>query len=132
MDEGGLGRDRTFPYTPIGALILIIGGLSIFVIRDKQKNIDNSDQQENESGETESSKEPADEDEIIESVEAPNNEIPAEAEQVSSNNERWLRTDKQAIIEVDRLMDKFGELEKDEREIDDKISQTTNRINGKE
>ena len=132
IEEDGLGRDRTFLYTLIGALILIIGGLSIFVIRDKQKNIDNSDQQENESGETESSKEPADEDEIIESVEAPNNEIPAEAEQVSSNNERWLRTDKQAIIEVDRLMDKFGELEKDERDIDDKISQTTNRINGKE
>lgn len=132
IEENGFGRDRKLLYTLIGALILIIGGLSIYVIRDKQKNIDNDDDQDDESVEAESSIESADKDEIIESVEAPKNEIPAKAEKVSSNNERWLRTDKQAILEVDRLMDRFGELEKNGKEIDDKISQTTNRINGKE
>ena len=119
--EIGFGRDRKILYTLIGAMLLIIFGLSIYVIRDKQKHIDDDNDQDNQS----------DRDEIIESVKVPKSENPEKSEKASSNSERWLRTDEQTITEVDRLMDKFGELEKNEREIDNKISKATDKINGK-
>ena len=130
--EIGFGRDRKFLYTLIGTLLLIIAGLSIYVIRDKRKHIDDDNNQDDESDEDRNSIELIDEDENIKSAAALKNEFPEQAEKASGSSERWLRTDEQTISEVDRLMDKFGELEKSERDIDDKISEATDHINGKE
>ncbi|MCH8300967.1 MAG: hypothetical protein IIC39_10575 [Candidatus Marinimicrobia bacterium] len=131
VEDTGFGRNRKLLYTLIGALLLIIGALSIYVIRNKQIHSANYDDQDDDAGTTGSSYELPEEAETTDSVETPKNEIREIIEKENSNNERWLRTDKQAIAEVDRLMDKFGELEQNEKEIDAKISETTNQINGK-
>ena len=131
VEDTGFGRNRKLLYTLIGALLLIIGALSIYVIRNKQIHSANDDDQDDDAGTTGSSYELPEEAETTDSVETPKNEIQEIIEKENSNNERWLRTDKQAIAEVDRLMDKFGELEQNEKEIDAKISETTNQINGK-
>ena len=131
VEDTGFGRNRKLLYTLIGALLLIIGALSIYVIRNKQIHSANDDDQDDDAGTTGSSYELSEEAETTDSVETPKNEIQEIIEKENSNNERWLRTDKQAIAEVDRLMDKFGELEQNEKEIDAKISETTNQINGK-
>ena len=131
VEDTGFGRNRKLLYTLIGALLLIIGALSIYVIRNKQIHSANDDDQDDDAGTTVSSYELSEEAETTDSVETPKNEIQEIIEKENSNNERWLRTDKQAIAEVDRLMDKFGELEQNEKEIDAKISETTNQINGK-
>lgn len=131
VEDTGFGRNRKLLYTLIGALLLVIGALSIYVIRNKQIHSVNDDDQDDDAGTTMSSYELSEEAETTDSVETPQNEIQEIIEKENSNNERWLRTDKQAIAEVDRLMDKFGELEQSEKEIDDKISETTNQINGK-
>ncbi|TFB13342.1 hypothetical protein E3V33_02345 [Candidatus Marinimicrobia bacterium MT.SAG.4] len=126
----GFGKDRKLLYSLIGALLLIIGALSIYVIRNKQLHSVSDDDQDDDAGTTGSSNEHSEETETTDSVDTPKNEIQEIFEKENSNNERWLRTDKQAIAEVDRLMDKFGELEQNEKEIDAKISETTNQING--
>jgi len=131
VEDTGFGRNRKLLYTLIGALLLVIGALSIYVIRNKQIHSANYDDQDDDAGTTGSSYELPEEAETTDSVEIPKNEIREIIEKENSNNERWLRTDKQAIAEVDRLMDKFGELEQNEKEIDAKISETTNQINGK-
>lgn len=131
VEDTGFGRNRKLLYTLIGALLLVIGALSIYVIRNKQIHSANYDDQDDDAGTTRSSYELPEEAETTDSVETPKNEIREIIEKENSNNERWLRTDKQAIAEVDRLMDKFGELEQNEKEIDAKISETTNQINGK-
>lgn len=131
VEDTGFGRNRKLLYTLIGALLLVIGALSIYVIRNKQIHSANYDDQDDDAGTTGSSYELPEEAETTDSVETPKNEIREIIEKENSNNERWLRTDKQAIAEVDRLMDKFGELEQNEKEIDAKISETTNQINGK-
>ncbi|MCH8303940.1 MAG: hypothetical protein IIB94_02290 [Candidatus Marinimicrobia bacterium] len=131
VEDTGFGRNRKLLYTLIGALLLVIGALSIYVIRNKQIHSANDDDQDDDAGTTGSSYELSEEAETTDSVETPKNEIQEIIEKENSNNERWLRTDKQAIAEVDRLMDKFGELEQNEKEIDAKISETTNQINGK-
>ena len=131
VEDTGFGRNRKLLYTLIGALLLIIGALSIYVIRNKRIHSANDDDQDDDAGTTGSSYELSEEAETTDSVETPKNEIQEIIEKENSNNERWLRTDKQAIAEVDRLMDKFGELEQNEKEIDAKISETTNQINGK-
>ena len=131
VEDTGFGRNRKLLYTLIGALLLIIGALSIYVIRNKRIHSANDDDQDDDAGTTGSSYELPEEAETTDSVETPKNEIQEIIEKENSNNERWLRTDKQAIAEVDRLMDKFGELEQNEKEIDAKISETTNQINGK-
>ena len=131
VEDTGFGRNRKLLYTLIGALLLIIGALSIYVIRNKRIHSANDDDQDDDAGTTVSSYELSEEAETTDSVETPKNEIQEIIEKENSNNERWLRTDKQAIAEVDRLMDKFGELEQNEKEIDAKISETTNQINGK-
>ena len=131
VEDTGFGRNRKLLYTLIGALLLVIGALSIYVIRNKQIHSANDDDQDDDAGTIVSSYELSEEAETTDSVETPKNEIQEIIEKENSNNERWLRTDKQAIAEVDRLMDKFGELEQDEKEIDAKISETTNQINGK-
>ena len=131
VEDTGFGRNRKLLYTLIGALLLVIGALSIYVIRNKQIHSANYDDQDDDAGTTGSSYELPEEAETTDSVETPKNEIREIIEKENSNNERWLRTDKQAIAEVDRLMDKFGELEQNEKEIDAKITETTNQINGK-
>ena len=131
VEDTGFGRNRKLLYTLIGALLLVIGALSIYVIRNKQIHSANDDDQDDDAGTIVSSYELSEEAETTDSVETPKNEIQEIIEKENSNNERWLRTDKQAIAEVDRLMDKFGELEQNEKEIDAKISETTNQINGK-
>ena len=131
VEDTGFGRNRKLLYTLIGALLLVIGALSIYVIRNKQNRSVNDDGQDDDAETTGSSYELSEEAETTGSVETPKNEIQEIIEKENSNNERWLRTDKQAIAEVDRLMDKFGELEQNEKEIDAKITETTNQINGK-
>jgi len=58
-------------------------------------------------------------------------ELPVDRE-IESGGDRWLKTDKDTIAEVDRLMDKFGELEEGEKKIDSKIANVMKNINKKE
>ena len=134
--EDGYNRNRKILYAIIGALVLVIAALSVYVVRDKQKHWDIEGDEADKAGKNDESMESSGDDgynEPAAGVQKNENsdEFPEKIESKSDNNERWLRTDKQAIAEVDRLMDKFSELEENEKEIDEKISEVTDRISGK-
>ena len=116
--------------------------MSIFVYRGKLNNnsplhSDNPGIRKTEEKPTEESVSSQEEknESAAESGEAENNraeESQEQPEKSSGNNERWLKTDKDAIAEVDRLMDKFEELEENGKKIDPEISDVMKDMNGKE
>ena len=142
MDDEVFTKNRIYLYSIIGILLLVIAGLSVFVYRDKSG--DNSALRSDNPGDHKTDGKPIEEsgseqelkiESAAEPVESENNidkETTEQPEKGSGNNERWLKTDKEAIAEVDRLMDKFEELEEDGKKIDTEISDVMKEMNGKD
>ena len=142
MDDEVFTKNRIYLYSIIGILLLVIVGLSVFVYRDKSGH--NSALRSDNPGDHKTDGKPIEEsssehEEKIESAAEPidseNNidkETTEQPEKRSGNNERWLKTDKETIAEVDRLMDKFEELEEDGKKIDTEISDVMKEMNGKD
>jgi len=136
IEDDVLNRNRKMQYSVIGAVLLIIIALSIYVFRDKENSSTDQADKDEDLEEIVTPIEPDDEKENDGSVSEvdeikDHDDTPVEPEIKNGSSERWLSTDKQAIAEVDRLMDKFGELEENEKQIDKKISKVTDRISGK-
>ena len=142
MGDEAFTQNRIYLYSIIGILLLTIVGLSIFVYRGKLNN--NSPLHSDNPGICKTEEKPTEEsgfdqgekiESAAESDETENNlekESTEQPEKSSGNNERWLRTDKDAIAEVDRLIDKFDELEENGKKIDTEISDVMKEMNGKE
>jgi len=111
-------------YYIIGGLLVIIAALSLYVFKSRADSAAAFDSENN----------PKIENNIPRSSsETGTNDAEEPADQEMDNSgDRWLKTDNDTISEVDRLMDKFEELEEGEKKIDSKIANVMKNINKKE
>lgn len=122
IDDEEIPAEGKMVFYFIGALLVIISALSWYLFRNRAESAyfsENIPVIKNKKSEPS----PATKNEDI--------ELPVDRE-IESGGDRWLKTDKDTIAEVDRLMDKFGELEEGEKKIDSKIANVMKNINKKE
>ena len=122
IDNEEIQAEGKMVYYIIGILLVIISALSWYVFRNRAESAYFS---ENISTIENKKSNPSSE------INIKDMELPVDRE-VESGGDRWLKTDKDTIVEVDRLMDKFGELEEGEKKIDNKIANVMKNINKKE
>lgn len=118
IDDEEIPAEGKLVYYIIGVLVVIISALSWYVFKNR------SDSEASYSIENKKS-------EPSPAIKTKDIDLPVDKE-VESGGDRWLKTDKDTIAEVDRLMDKFGELEEGEKKLDSKISNVMKNINNKE
>jgi len=116
-------EDGSRVYYIIGVLLFIIAALSLYVFKNRGDSIAFFENKNTPKNENKKSKSNSD-------IALKDYEAPVDRE-INNGGDRWLKTDKDTISEVDRLMDKFEELEEGGKKIDSKISNVMKNINKK-